>query len=315
MAAAAAAATAASPPWLTRRRQCSGSGAGWERQALLPFQGRYSPFEASESSRPQQAATSGERPGEAVVQPLSGGLASAASRFTGAGQRRGGVRSRTATDSAAAAAAPAPAGGAADAVNENWPIVSCDGQGDCSGAASNEWAPRASALSAGLSIVIHDTPNNGGAGSGAKMLCGDLAAAKIYSGAFTRLASFEPSLAYAGMSGSAELIVGSHGIRTAPRVTATDASTLADMTFKAHLHAAPCSAAPHGSAASSTSTATPSTTPPAWRSASASAPSSARSGCVFRGTWAVISRDLGHAFQAIVGSHFTVVGRLVDKVH
>lgn len=37
--------------------------------------------------------------------------------------------------------------------------------------------------------------------------------------------------------------------------------------------------------------------------------------CVFRGTWAVISRDLGHVFHAIVGSHFTDVGRLVDKVH
>ncbi len=39
------------------------------------------------------------------------------------------------------------------------------------------------------------------------------------------------------------------------------------------------------------------------------------SGCVFRGSWAVISRDLGHAFHGIVGSHFTIVGRLVDKVH
>lgn len=37
--------------------------------------------------------------------------------------------------------------------------------------------------------------------------------------------------------------------------------------------------------------------------------------CVFRGSWAVISRDLGHAFHGIVGSHFTIVGRLVDKVH
>ncbi|OSP52752.1 hypothetical protein, partial [Pseudoruegeria sp. SK021] len=37
--------------------------------------------------------------------------------------------------------------------------------------------------------------------------------------------------------------------------------------------------------------------------------------CVFRGTWAVISRDLGHAFHGISGSHFTVVGRLVDKVY
>ena len=37
--------------------------------------------------------------------------------------------------------------------------------------------------------------------------------------------------------------------------------------------------------------------------------------CVFRGSWAVISRDLGHAFHGIAGSHFTIVGRLVDKVH
>jgi hypothetical protein len=88
--------------------------------------------------------------------------------------------------------------------------------------------------------VIHDTPNNGGAGSGAKMLCGDLAAAKIYSGAFTRLASFEPSLAYAGMSGSAELVVDGAGIRTSLRVDG--GALVSDMTFKAHLHAAPCSA-------------------------------------------------------------------------
>ena len=37
--------------------------------------------------------------------------------------------------------------------------------------------------------------------------------------------------------------------------------------------------------------------------------------CVFRGTWAVISRDLGHAFHGIAGSHFTIVGRLVDKFY
>ena len=39
------------------------------------------------------------------------------------------------------------------------------------------------------------------------------------------------------------------------------------------------------------------------------------SACVFRGSWAVISRDRGHAFHGIVGSHFTIVGRLVDRVH
>jgi len=34
--------------------------------------------------------------------------------------------------------------------------------------------------------------------------------------------------------------------------------------------------------------------------------------CVFRESWAVISRDLGHAFHAIVGSHFADAGRLAD---
>ena len=34
--------------------------------------------------------------------------------------------------------------------------------------------------------------------------------------------------------------------------------------------------------------------------------------CVFRESWALISRDLGHAFHAIVGSHFADAGRLVD---
>ena len=32
--------------------------------------------------------------------------------------------------------------------------------------------------------------------------------------------------------------------------------------------------------------------------------------CVFRESWAPISRDLGHAFHAIVGSHFADAGRL-----
>lgn len=35
-------------------------------------------------------------------------------------------------------------------------------------------------------------------------------------------------------------------------------------------------------------------------------------GCVFRESWAAISRDLGHAFHAIVGSHFADAGRLAD---
>ncbi|WP_222861724.1 hypothetical protein, partial [Oceaniovalibus sp. ACAM 378] len=36
--------------------------------------------------------------------------------------------------------------------------------------------------------------------------------------------------------------------------------------------------------------------------------------CAFRGMWALISRDVGHAFHAIVGSHFTIVGRLADTL-
>ena len=34
--------------------------------------------------------------------------------------------------------------------------------------------------------------------------------------------------------------------------------------------------------------------------------------CAFRGIWAAISRDLGHAFHTMLGSHFAVVGRLAD---
>ena len=34
--------------------------------------------------------------------------------------------------------------------------------------------------------------------------------------------------------------------------------------------------------------------------------------CVFRESWALISRDLGHAFHAIVGSRFADAGRLAD---
>ncbi|BBF70953.1 hypothetical protein SBA_ch1_31530 [Sphingomonas bisphenolicum] len=34
--------------------------------------------------------------------------------------------------------------------------------------------------------------------------------------------------------------------------------------------------------------------------------------CAFRGSWAVISRDLGHAFHGIAGSHFAPSGRLAN---
>ena len=34
--------------------------------------------------------------------------------------------------------------------------------------------------------------------------------------------------------------------------------------------------------------------------------------CVFREIWARVSRDLGHAFHAILGSHFADAGKLAD---
>ena len=37
--------------------------------------------------------------------------------------------------------------------------------------------------------------------------------------------------------------------------------------------------------------------------------------CGLRVTWAVISRDVGHAFHGISGNHFTEADGLVDKVH
>eukprot|EP00040_Diaphanoeca_grandis_P019366 m.102203 g.102203 ORF g.102203 m.102203 type:complete len:2059 (-) comp27392_c1_seq4:256-6432(-) len=63
--------------------------------------------------------------------------------------------------------------GPATSTNENWPTVSCDSQGICYGAATSMWNPSPKALAAGLSIVIHDTPN-AAAGSGAKLFCADL---------------------------------------------------------------------------------------------------------------------------------------------
>ena len=37
--------------------------------------------------------------------------------------------------------------------------------------------------------------------------------------------------------------------------------------------------------------------------------------CVFRVTWALISRDAGQAFHVISGIHFTALGSLVDRFH
>jgi len=34
--------------------------------------------------------------------------------------------------------------------------------------------------------------------------------------------------------------------------------------------------------------------------------------CVFRGSWAVISREVGQSFRVIVGSDFAKLGKLAD---
>ena len=63
--------------------------------------------------------------------------------------------------------------GLVDAVNENWPMLSCTGT-LCSGEGTTMWQPTAAAIASGLSIVIHDTPS-AASGSGAKYMCADLA--------------------------------------------------------------------------------------------------------------------------------------------
>jgi len=129
--------------------------------------------------------------------------------------------------------------GVVDAVGENWPEVMCDSSGVCRGDASNMWMPTDSALAAGLSIVVHDTPS-ASQGSGSKMLCADLVLPRVYSGDFSALSSYNGGEAYAtALAGTAELVVGATGISTRVRVEDASASGLV---FKAHLHAAPCSA-------------------------------------------------------------------------
>ena len=73
--------------------------------------------------------------------------------------------------------------------------------------------------------------------------CDDDAA---YGGDFVQLSAFDPSLSSYGMSGTAYLAQDAIGIRTSLRVTATDPGALVGLTFKAHLHDAPCSAGAGG---------------------------------------------------------------------
>jgi len=131
--------------------------------------------------------------------------------------------------------------------NENWPTVRCDADGFCSGRATNTWVPTQAALQKGLSIVIHDTPNEN-----AKMYCADLAKAGlgsggivadsaapvVYEGQFHKLPSF-PSNDYANSEGTAELRVSSAGIESEVSFSGLPLA-LGDKNFSAHLHALPC---------------------------------------------------------------------------
>ena len=66
--------------------------------------------------------------------------------------------------------------GVVNAISENWPTLQCDAQGRCSGTATSEWVPAHAALDAGLSVVIHDTPNSADGGSGVTRALGSICA-------------------------------------------------------------------------------------------------------------------------------------------
>ena len=88
------------------------------------------------------------------------------------------------------------------------PTVTCDATGSCAGGAVNSWAPSEAAIHAGLSIVVHDTPNNGGSGSGSKMFRVDLMPPRVFKGAFPFRPSHTPiPNTYVGFTGAAELNV------------------------------------------------------------------------------------------------------------
>ena len=125
-----------------------------------------------------------------------------------------------------------------DAVNENWPAVTCR-KGKCSGMAWNDWLPTAAAHAAGLSIVVHDTLA-ATTGSGSKMLCADLSVdgAGSYTGSFSYLQSYveSASVGYGKVKkGWASL--------TEPRMATKvhfHGEDAVDGIYKAHLHDDTC---------------------------------------------------------------------------
>lgn len=114
---------------------------------------------------------------------------------------------------------------------EHWPAANCDGN-YCYGEDSDDWQPTEAEFEAGLSIVVHDTPDGG-----QKFLCADLTESSpgVYSGSFSVLSAY---------TGSETLACPGEAI-LAKSVTATSISfrqsSFGDNQYSSHLHAAACS--------------------------------------------------------------------------
>ena len=139
--------------------------------------------------------------------------------------------------------------GVVDAFSENWPTLTCDANGKCFGSAQSQWRPAYEDLSAGLSIVIHDTPNAAQPGTaGFKMMCADLAVPEVYSGKLYASSGYSVTDGIASRGGAlptnrpgfASLVVAGGQIQT--KVTLSGGSGLAGGSLQAHLHSQPCSA-------------------------------------------------------------------------
>jgi hypothetical protein len=132
----------------------------------------------------------------------------------------------------------------ANAINENWPTVTCDFNGTCIGSATTLWVPTATDLAAGLSIIIHDTPNAAAANAlpdGARALCIDLTQTftPVRNAPFVQLASFT-STDYDGSTGTADLQVLPNAIQSTVAFQGIS-SRVGGRTFNAHVHVGTCS--------------------------------------------------------------------------
>jgi hypothetical protein len=119
-------------------------------------------------------------------------------------------------------------------VTEIWPGFTTDANGRGVGLGSVAWQPSWRDLR-NLSIVVHDTPNNGGSGAGPKMLCADLEFSRTAWGAVTytneTTPGVSPSLRYGVMvrrfSGSTTAFLSWRGLRD-------------NFKYPSHVHASAC---------------------------------------------------------------------------